>query len=179
MFCVKSFKKAQKQKKRILFCNSPASVSDVVATIVKNLSASDHLLFSDRDSALEFMEEETLRTQDSDQHSVSTIALEHHDFLIGIDEGERRVVTKYLVERKFFPGEVLCQEGDNADRMWLLVRGSVSVRLRMSDHEGRRIASLATGTIVGELALIEFGKRSATVIADDEVLCYELHAEGV
>ncbi len=76
--------------------------------------------------------------------------------------------------RVFAPGETICAEGDAADRLWLLARGSVSVRLAVPDGGSRRIASLAMGTVVGEMALLGSGRRSASVVADDEVHCYEL-----
>jgi CRP-like cAMP-binding protein len=63
--------------------------------------------------------------------------------------------------------------------MWLLAKGSVSVRLGMADgHTGRRVASLARGTTFGEMVLLETARRSATVVADEPVLCYELRRES-
>jgi SulP family sulfate permease len=57
--------------------------------------------------------------------------------------------------------------------MWVLVKGSVSVRLR-SEHGWRRIAGLAAGTTVGEMAMLDESRRSATVITDGYVSTYEL-----
>ena len=62
--------------------------------------------------------------------------------------------------------------------MWLILGGSVSVRLTDSKGTGRRIASLGRGTTVGEMALIESGVRSADIIADDVVDCFELSRES-
>lgn len=62
--------------------------------------------------------------------------------------------------------------------MWLLAKGSVSVRLMFGDGKGyRRITSLARGTTLGEMALVESARRSATVVADEPVICYELRRE--
>jgi len=59
--------------------------------------------------------------------------------------------------------------------MWLIGKGSVDIRLRVGDARGsRRIASLATGTTVGEMALIENAARSASIIAAEDVECWEL-----
>jgi CRP-like cAMP-binding protein len=58
--------------------------------------------------------------------------------------------------------------------MWILTRGTVSVWLKLADGR-RRIASLAAGTTVGEMALLQSGRRSATVSADEDVSCYELN----
>jgi len=55
------------------------------------------------------------------------------------------------------------------------MKGSVDVRLRDADMRGsRRIANLATGTTVGEMALIENIPRSASIIATEDVECLEL-----
>jgi CRP-like cAMP-binding protein len=60
--------------------------------------------------------------------------------------------------------------------MWMLVRGSVSVRLAGSQSE-RRLASLAPGCSVGEMGLLQDQTRSADVIADNDVETYVLTAE--
>jgi CRP-like cAMP-binding protein len=59
--------------------------------------------------------------------------------------------------------------------MWLLMKGSVSVRLRVAGpRASRRIASCAMGTTVGEMAFIESGgTRSASVVTDEDTVCYE------
>ena len=63
--------------------------------------------------------------------------------------------------------------------MWLLAKGSVSVRLESGDgREGRRVSSLARGTTFGEMVLLESGRRSATIVADEPVACYELSRES-
>ena len=64
--------------------------------------------------------------------------------------------------------------------MWILTRGTVSVRvLSVGQTRDRRIASLAFGTIVGEIAFVlEAGRRTATIIADEDVECYVLHKDA-
>ena len=58
--------------------------------------------------------------------------------------------------------------------MWLLTKGTVSVWLKVENGR-RRIASLAAGTTVGEMALLqESVQRSATVSANEGVSAYEL-----
>ena len=37
-----------------------------------------------------------------------------------------------------------------------------------------RIASLSRGTTIGEMALVEQARRSATIVADEHVIAYEL-----
>jgi anti-anti-sigma regulatory factor len=171
--------KARSQGKRVLFCSVLEPLAGVIGTSVGTNGTSEPQVFADRDSALEFMEEEALRSGETKRGYLDLLPLEQHNFLEGVDAIELAIVAGYLSRREFIVGEVICREGDDADRMWLLVKGSVSVRLRVNNQStGLRIASLARGTIVGELALIEHGKRSATVVADETVTCYELQRDG-
>ena len=59
--------------------------------------------------------------------------------------------------------------------LWVIRKGSLSVRLEPTSRgDPRRVASMGAGTTVGEMALLEVGKRSASVVCDEDVECYEL-----
>jgi CRP-like cAMP-binding protein len=109
---------------------------------------------------------------------MAALPLARHDFTAGVEPADLAILQSHLTLRTFSAGSVLGKEGDAADRMWIIVSGSVSVRLRVADVRGsRRIVSLSGGTTVGELALLETRQRSAGIVADDEVTCYELTRE--
>lgn len=55
-------------------------------------------------------------------------------------------------------GSVLCREGERADAAYVIVAGTAEVTT-----EGRYLARLGPGDVVGELALILRGNRGATV----------------
>lgn len=65
-------------------------------------------------------------------------------------------------------GEVLCREGDEGDRMFIIQQGTVEV---VTSNGGRetRLATLAEGAIIGEMAVFEREPRSATVRAVGDV----------
>jgi MFS superfamily sulfate permease-like transporter len=164
--------RSRKRRKQLLLCNVPAIHSAMIATIVAG--GPELSVFPDLDSTLEWMEERVLRAQAESRARPALLPLEQHDFLQGLDSADLALLTPYLVLRELPAGATLCVEGDQADRMWLLTKGSVSVRLRVSDPRGsRRIASCATGTTVGEMAFVESGTRSASVVADEDTVCYE------
>ena len=54
---------------------------------------------------------------------------------------------------------------------------AASARLRQPSGVDIRLATFAPGTVFGELAILDAGPRSATVIADDDVGCYVLSDE--
>lgn len=167
------FERSRRQRKHLFLCNVPPVHSEMMKGMVEG--GTDPAVFSDLDSALEWMEERVLQAHAHSRGPTGIMPLEEHDFVQGLDDAERAALVQHLVLREFPAGAVLCVEGDPADRMWLLTKGSVSVRLRLSNPAGtRRIASCATGTTVGEMAFIQAGTRSASVIADEDTVCHEL-----
>jgi CRP-like cAMP-binding protein len=70
-------------------------------------------------------------------------------------------------------GEKIVGEGKPGSECFVIEDGRASVSLR-----GRRIECLGPGDIFGEMALIDQGPRSATVIADTEMSAYVIDARG-
>jgi MFS superfamily sulfate permease-like transporter len=163
--------KSRKRRKQLLFCNVPAIHAATIAEIV---GGPEPQIFPDLDSTLEWMEEKVLQANAASRAKPALLRFEEHDFLQGLEPAEFDVLKPYLTLKELPAGTTLCVEGDEADRMWLLMKGSVSVRLRVADSlAGRRIASCATGTTVGEMAFVEPVRRSASVVTDEETVCYE------
>lgn len=68
-----------------------------------------------------------------------------------------------LVELK--TGEVLFDEGEAGDSMYLLLAGVLGVRMKQADGSEAVIDKLAPGATVGEMALLSGRPRTATVFA--------------
>jgi SulP family sulfate permease len=156
-------------------------LSNVLPQLIELLTTSDNTtaipstaLMPDLDTALEWMEEETLRQRE--RSAQASIQLAEHDILRGLTAEELATLETLLKREEFRAGAVLCNEGEEAREMWILTRGSVSVRLSYAHgRRSLRVASLAVGTVVGEMAFLEEGsRRSATIIADEDVECYAL-----
>lgn len=60
----------------------------------------------------------------------------------------------------FAPGDVIFTEGDEGHQMYVIKEGTVEVHVA-----GRTLTELGPGDLVGEMALIDGGARSATVTA--------------
>ena len=57
----------------------------------------------------------------------------------------------------------------------MISRGTASVKVRLAGQDReQRLASFSPGAVFGEMALLDQEPRSATVIADEELVCYEL-----
>ena len=71
----------------------------------------------------------------------------------------------------FEPGQAIVREGDAARLFFVVASGSVSVQLRIPGAGSRvvRLSSMGPGVCFGEMAILDGGKRSADVVADERV----------
>lgn len=74
-------------------------------------------------------------------------------------------VARRFVARTCLEGEVLVHEGDPGDTLYVIVRGRVDVTQRAADGSARSLGVLEDGDFFGEIALLEAGRRTATVRA--------------
>lgn len=65
----------------------------------------------------------------------------------------------------FEPGALMIEGGHSAAGLYLLLDGRISVL----SNRGERISTIDAGSIVGEMALVDGGKRSADVVAETDV----------
>ena len=67
------------------------------------------------------------------------------------------------------PGSIMCNEGDLATHLFVLVTGSVKI-ISVTAHGDRRVVALrGHGDVIGEISGETTGQRTATVQAIDEV----------
>jgi len=66
-------------------------------------------------------------------------------------------------------GHVLMRQGASGGEMFVIVSGSVVV-----DRDGHELATLGPGSVVGEMALLSEGPRTATVTATEPTTLFVL-----
>jgi CRP-like cAMP-binding protein len=76
-------------------------------------------------------------------------------------------------------GTVVFEEGDRGDNCYVLHSGAVKVLRRFPDGRRITLARLGPGSVVGELALFNGERRSATVEALEPTLAVALAGEDV
>lgn len=75
-------------------------------------------------------------------------------------------------------GSAVVRQGDDADALYIIVSGQVSV-LRMDGQAGQvAIATLGPGQFFGEMALLAGESRSASVYAETDLKALRLDREG-
>jgi Fe-S-cluster-containing hydrogenase component 2/CRP-like cAMP-binding protein/thioredoxin reductase len=80
-------------------------------------------------------------------------------------EAVQALIDSGIEKRKYQTGQALFSEGDEADGLYLIRTGSVIVSNKTNRQQDRILSYLAAGNYVGEMALINEDKRSATVKA--------------
>jgi len=83
----------------------------------------------------------------------------------GLGARHRRKVASLARIRRFADGASLVRAGEPGDALHVVLDGTVSVRRR-----GRPSRTLGAGSILGELALLDGGPRTASVAAQGEVV---------
>jgi len=71
--------------------------------------------------------------------------------------------------RRLAAGQRLCEEGEPAEQMWFLLRGTVKVLRRDTAGAERELARVDAPAMVGHMAIIDGSPRSAACAADGEV----------
>jgi MFS superfamily sulfate permease-like transporter len=119
----------------------------------------------DADRAIEAAEHHLLG--DADVRAMAEVPLAEASLLAGLDAAQVAVVAACLQPRHLQAGEILFAEGDSADRLYVVSRGSVSV-LSRADRHGRtqRYLSVSPGMMLGETAMLDGGGRTAGAVAD-------------
>ena len=102
---------------------------------------------------------------ESKDHKHVEAALAKAELMASLSDATRARLVKQGVPCTVEPGKLLFGRGDKGDALYVLLEGEVEVRI--SNEAGRdvRIASLKPYALIGEMAVLDGGKRSADVAA--------------
>jgi CRP/FNR family cyclic AMP-dependent transcriptional regulator len=96
-----------------------------------------------------------------------------------LEEGELERFSHVAVPRTFPAGTRVFHEGDDSDACYIVKEGSFRVTREHSDGRAITLATLGTGEIFGELAMLDGDKRSASAEALTEGELLALPANDV
>jgi MFS superfamily sulfate permease-like transporter len=129
--------------------------------------------FPDIDRALERAEDDVLGVGAAGGPARQHLALEQMPLLRGFTAEQIARLRPFLEKSEFAPGAVIFKEGDPGSQLFLVAQGHASANLVL-DSGGIRLATFAPGAAFGELAILDGGPRSATVVADEQVHAFSL-----
>ena len=108
------------------------------------------------------------RARELESHISALAAI---DLFANLSEDEQRTLAASARLAPFSPREVITRQGAKAHWLYVLLKGSATVRVSAEGGEERQVAVLEAPNFFGEMALMTGQPREATVIARDEVQC--------
>ncbi|MDB4961879.1 MAG: hypothetical protein JWP01_1878 [Myxococcales bacterium] len=100
-------------------------------------------------------------------------ALSSVDLFSGLPASQREELASQLVYMPFAAGEAVTREGDKDEGLYMLVRGTATVRIG-TGAEQRDLATLTDGQFFGEMSLMTGEARTATVLATSDLITYRI-----
>ncbi|MEX2208469.1 MAG: glutaminase A [Myxococcota bacterium] len=131
------------------------------------------LVFAELDRALEYCEDRVLGRSERGGAGPA-LAILDHPALQGLAPAQVLELESRLSLCSFAAGERIIRSGDQADRIYFIVSGEVSVSAELANGKQKRLSTLTAGMTFGELAMVNRSPRSADVRADTKTECYAL-----
>jgi len=104
--------------------------------------------------------------------------LEDHIFHRHLDTGEQNVLAQSIRISEFGKGDVLIEEGEHSDGLYLLYSGRAGV-LHDSHGEKVKVSEVGEGTQLGDMAIFDDEPASATVTALEDCVAYKLPRQAL
>ena len=171
----------RREGKRLLLSHADdhPAVSTALQAMRVSAAVGPAAMFHDTDAALEHAEEMVIAAHRADAVGAAELPVDRLPLLDGLTTEQRARFGALLVRRVFRSGDVVVQEGEEDHSLLLIAGGTASVKIKRAGHERyRRLATFSPGTVFGEVALLDRQPRSATVTADEDLVCYVLSAEA-
>lgn len=146
-----------------------------VGALAENGNGADSapLLYDSSDQAIEWCEERVLAEAMASVGDAK-MALGALDLFQGFSPDELKLLEQNVQAFIFKQGDIVLNQGDDAKLFFVVASGAVAVTAPTPDGAVEKIASIGPGLPFGEMALLDGGARSATVIAEKPLICYGL-----
>jgi len=92
-----------------------------------------------------------------------------------LSEEQLDQISKISKKEVYSKGETICKQGDPGDAMYVISSGQVEINVRDNNGNAYSALYLGAGQLVGEMALVDEGTRSASVIGvEDQTVVYNI-----
>jgi SulP family sulfate permease len=150
-------------------------LADFLQAIGVTTALTSQRIFGDTDRALEWAEDRLIASETGDPGAGDEHAFEQLDVVRGLSVDECAALKDVLIRRTYAQGDAVIRQGDTGRELFIIAHGTASVKIKLAgkDRENR-LATFSAGTVFGEVALLDEQPRSATVEADEDLVCYVL-----
>ena len=91
---------------------------------------------------------------------------------------ELKTISRFVTHVVYKQGEVLFEEGDPGNTMLILAEGKLSI-FKGGEHGTQLLSHEGRGRMVGEMALLDNERRSASCVADTDCEVLTLSMDGL
>jgi sulfate permease, SulP family len=160
-----------RQKKRILMVVVDRMAIERLEDCSVLSSDDETSIFPDIDRAIECAENILLNGRP--QLHRDELPLAEVGLFAKFDSMDLAAIASHLQRASYQQSDIVFREGDPGDEVFIVTKGTASAFLQ-SSNTNIRLATFAPGTVFGELTILDAGPRSATVIADADLVCFVL-----
>ncbi len=101
------------------------------------------------------------------------------DLFQTLSEEQVNDIAMAATERNFNKGDVVCKQGDDGRSLFIVRDGCLKVFITNDAGAQQQVAVLIPEDFFGEMSLLTGDKRSATIIAESQVILYEIEADAL
>lgn len=98
------------------------------------------------------------------------IGLRECKLFANLPPGDLLALERIAQQRRYSTGQIIFQEGDAGDGLYLVLDGNVQIRAKVAGDECRALSHLAAGDFFGEMALMDNEPRSASALSETEAV---------
>ena len=168
-------------RENIVLCltgNQPEILNRLEA-IGDELELPDRVLrfFTDQNAAAGWCDDQLLCN--FEDGNLSGQIMEPEELLAGMinDQGAVNVISKHFKRMEISAGDVLFQQGQSGDSLYLILGGAVSIVLELPGGQSLTVRTMRAGSILGEMAVYTGSPRSASAHAHQDCVLYCLHVD--
>jgi CRP-like cAMP-binding protein len=133
----------------------------------------DHI-FEDADRAIQWAEDNLLRSVLDEPPPTEELTLDKVSILYNFDSAELAALELRLSRVAHPKGGTIFRQGDTGTDLFIVTKGTASAYIHQPAGRDIRLVTFAPGTVFGELAILDAGPRSASIIADDDFVSFAL-----
>jgi sulfate permease, SulP family len=131
-------------------------------------------LAADLDYALELAENHLILEHQHERAGEVSSVFEAMQLFDGMSVEERTALEQAMTQKLFPAGEVILRAGDESHEMMLILQGSASIVVANQQGQPVRLAGARRGALIGEIAFLDGSTRSASVLAQSDVVVASL-----
>jgi glutaminase len=141
----------------------------------KGKAVPEQSFIQDSSGALELCENTLLLGHSGSYGGARKSDFSQHEFFSGLSPQEMEKLQPLLKPLSFQADDLIVEAGTEAEEIYLLNEGTVSVSISLPDGRQQRLATFSPGVTFGELALGGRRPRSANIYADEPVECFTMN----